>query len=117
MPQEEVAELCATFASNWECGEPLYQLPLPGAPDCDAIFLTAWFAFRYVTTQLGHQLLIAAGSTRHRLDPLEAFVRGRDGVPAYERWAEAEALIRAGEWSAGLNGLQPTQQGGWRSDG
>jgi len=110
-----MADLCALLASDRAHSQSSFQLPMPGSPECDEVFIGAWAAFRHVTTQLGHQLLIAEGSTRHRLDPLEAFVRGRAGVSAHVRWAEAEAMIRAGEWSSGLCALQPTQRGGWRN--
>jgi len=94
-----MASLCATLAYDRALGEKsVVQLPRPGTPECDEVFLAAWSAFRHVTTQIGQKLLVEDGHSR-RLDPLDAFVRGRDEVPAHLRWAETEAMIRAGEWS------------------
>jgi hypothetical protein len=41
--------------------------------------------------------MIEQGIRVRSTDPLEAFVQGRQ-IPAYIRWAETEAMIRAGEW-------------------
>lgn len=96
---DDVASLCSILASDRSCGESAaIQLPRPGSPECDEIFLAAWAAFRHVTTQWGHQIMSEKEGRPCRLDPMDAFVRGRDSIPAYLRWAETEAMIRAGEW-------------------
>ena len=97
--REAMASLCALYASDRAIdGMGTCQLPKPGSPECDEIFLAAWTAFRYVTTQIGHQRMMTNASAIHRRDPLDAFVRGRDAVPAYIRWAETASMIEAGEW-------------------
>lgn len=94
MKADSMAMLCSIYACDRACKEQTIDLPLPGSPECDAIFLATWAAFRHVTTELGKQRMIEQGI---RTDPLEAFVHGRQ-IPAHIRWAETEALIRAGEW-------------------
>lgn len=96
--REATARLCAILASDRALGEKAtLRLPLPGSPECDEVFLAAWEAFRHVTTQIGHRY--AREQRLSKLRPLDAFVRGREVAPAHIRWAETEAMIRAGEWS------------------
>jgi hypothetical protein len=47
---------------------------------------------------LGTLRLVELGVRVRALNPLEAFVHGRQ-IPAHIRWAETEAMIRAGEWT------------------
>lgn len=94
---EEMARLCSIYACDRALKEQTIELPHPGTPECDPIFLATWDAFRYVTTELGRLKLQELGIRQSTLNPLEAFVYGRE-VPAHIRWAEAEAMILAGEW-------------------
>jgi len=94
---ESMALLCSIYACDRAGEEQTILLPLPGTPECNTLFLATWEAFRHVTTAMGKQILIAQGSARVR-DPLDAFVQGK-AVPAHIRWAETEAMIRAGEWT------------------
>jgi hypothetical protein len=97
--QEAMARLCAILASDRARGAAsVIDLPLPGTPECDAIFLAAWAAFRHVTAQFGWKLMTDGGIRVRNSDPLEAFVHGK-AIPAHVRWAETEAMIRAGEWA------------------
>jgi hypothetical protein len=108
--REAMARLCAIYASDRAIdGVGTCPLPKPGTPECDEIFLAAWAAFRYITTQIGHQLMMTDASAVRRLDPMDAFVRGRDAVPAYIRWAETASLIEAGEWPVEIS---PTESRG-----
>lgn len=95
---DELAELCSIYACDCERK---IDLPRPGSPECDAVFLAGWAAFRHVTTEMGKQCMVAVGTPLRDCDALEAFVRGRAAFPAHVRWAEAEAMIRAGEWRLG----------------
>lgn len=97
MNPDNMALLCSIYACD-RAGKQIVDLPLPGTPECNGLFLATWAAFRHVTTELGRQRMIEEGITRVH-DPLEAFVHGRQ-IPAHLRWAETEAMIRAGEWSA-----------------
>lgn len=94
----DVATLCALLASDRTRAQE-YQLvlPRPGTPECSEIFLAAWRAYRHVTTELGRQRMRELGVQVRDVDALEAYVWGRQ-IPSYERWAETEALLRAGEW-------------------
>jgi hypothetical protein len=95
---EQMAIVCAILASDRSRGEEsVLALPLPGSPECDATWLATWAAFRHVTTELGRKIMAGDGVRVRQSDPLEAFVRGK-AVPAHLRWAETEAMIRAGEW-------------------
>lgn len=94
---ESMALLCGIYACDRARETQALALPLPGTPECDALFLATWEAFRHVTTELGKRM--TKQSRGRKLDKLEAFVRGRE-IPAHVRWAETESLIRAGEWSA-----------------
>ena len=94
---EDMALLCSILACDRAAKEQAIDLPLPGTPECDELFLATWAAFRHVTTELGKLRLIELGIRVRELNALEAFVHGRE-VPAYVRWAETEAMIRAGEW-------------------
>ena len=99
---EDMALLCSIYACDRTRKTQTIDLPRPGTPECDAVFLATWEAFRHVTTELGRELMIAQGlrTDANRQDyHLEAFVRGRQ-IPAHLRWAETEAMIRAGEWNA-----------------
>lgn len=96
---ENMALLCCIYACDRASKTQAIDLPLPGTPECNALFLAAWEAFRHVTTELGKQRMIEQGLRVSARDPLEAFVHGRE-IPAHIRWAETEALIRAGEWPA-----------------
>ena len=91
-----MAILCSIYACDRARREQSIDLPAPGSPECDALFLSTWQAFRHVTTELGRQRMLDQGYVRVH-DALEAFVHGRE-IPAYVRWAETEAMIRAGEW-------------------
>lgn len=93
---ENMALLCSILACD-RAGEEQLELPLPGSPECNALFLATWEAFRHVTTQMGRQSMIERGILRSERDLQEAFVHGRQ-IPAHVRWAETEAMIRAGEW-------------------
>lgn len=109
MEQEALADLCAIFASDRARGDAsVLQLPRPGSPECDEIFLGAWTAFRHVTSQIGSQVMREA-DPKCRVDAMEAFVRGRDAVPAYLRWAETASMIEAGEWEE--EGPVPSSKG------
>lgn len=94
---ENMALLCSILACD-RAGKEALELPLPGSPECNPLFLSTWEAFRHVTTELGRQRMIEQGIFRSKLDLQEAFVHGRQ-IPAHVRWAETEAMIRAGEWS------------------
>ena len=94
--REDMAILCSIYACDRARPEQALDLPTPGSAECDALFLSTWQAFRHVTAELGRQLMLGRGRVRVH-DELEAFVRGRE-IPAHVRWAEAEAMIRAGEW-------------------
>lgn len=94
---EKMALLCSIYACD-RAGKETIPLPLPGSPECNTLFLATWEAFRHVTTELGKQLMIEQGIRTRESDLLEAFVHGRQ-IPAYVRWAETEAMIRAGEWT------------------
>lgn len=96
MNDENMALLCSIYACDRAGKQPTIDLPTPGAPECNALFLATWEAFRHVTTELGK---LRMGELGKRIDPLEAFVHGRQ-IPAHVRWAETEAMIRAGEWTA-----------------
>jgi hypothetical protein len=96
---EKMALLCCIYACDRAGKEQAIDLPRPGSPECNALFLATWEAFRHVTTELGKQRIAALGLPVSARDPLEAFVRGRE-IPAHIRWAETEAMIRAGEWRA-----------------
>jgi hypothetical protein len=95
---DELAELCSIYACDRARGQQI-DLPRPGSPECDALFLASWAAFRHVTTEMGKQCMVAAGTPLRDCDALEAFVQGRAAFPAHVRWAEAEAMIRACEWT------------------
>lgn len=96
--QEEIACWCAILASDRSRGDDsVIALPLPSEPECDASFLAMWEAFRHVTTRLGKKIMAEDGLSVRESEPLEAFVYGRR-VPSHLRWAETEAMIRAGEW-------------------
>jgi hypothetical protein len=111
--QEALVDLCAILASDRACGDAaVLQLPRPGSPECDAIFLGAWAAFRHVTTQIGRQVMRSADPTC-RVDAMEAFVRGRDAVPAYLRWAETASMIEAGEWDGGPPPVRTSKVAHW----
>jgi hypothetical protein len=97
MSEDNMALLCSIYACDRACAEQTIDLPAPGSPECNALFLSTWEAFRHVTTELGKQCMIAQGLRPRISDPLEAFVHGRQ-IPAHVRWAETEAMIRAGEW-------------------
>lgn len=97
MNEENMALLCSIYACDRANKEPTIDLPCPGSPACNALFHATWEAFRYVTTELGKLRMIEQGLRVRSTDPLEAFVHGRQ-IPAHIRWAETEALIRAGEW-------------------
>jgi hypothetical protein len=94
---EDMATLCSILACDRAGKTQAIDLPLPGTPECDAIFLATWQAFRHVTTELGKLRLLELGKRVREMNPLEAFVHGRE-IPAHVRWAETEAMIRAGEW-------------------
>jgi hypothetical protein len=95
---EDMARLCSIYACDRARSSQAIDLPRPGTPECDAIFLATWEAFRHVTTELGRKRMIERGLHVSDRDHLEAFVCGRE-IPAHLRWAETEALIRAGEWT------------------
>ena len=95
---EDMALLCTIYACDRARKEPMIDLPIPGTPEVDATFLATWEAFRHVTTELGKLRMAELGKHVSDRDPLEAFVHGRQ-IPAHIRWAETEAMIRAGEWS------------------
>jgi hypothetical protein len=99
MNAENMALLCSIYACDRAGKQQTIDLPLPDSPACNALFRATWEAFRHVTTELGKQIMIEQGLRIRRTDPLEAFVHGRQ-IPAHLRWAETEAMIRAGEWSA-----------------
>lgn len=92
-----MALLCSIYACDRAGREQTIDLPCPGSPECNALFLATWEAFRHVTTELGKQCMVEQGKHVSARDPLEAFVHGRQ-IPAHIRWAETEAMIRAGEW-------------------
>jgi hypothetical protein len=92
-----MALLCCILACDRAGKEQAIELPLPGSPECNALFLATWEAFRHVTTELGKLRMAELGKLVTERDPLEAFVHGRQ-IPAHVRWAETEAMIRAGEW-------------------
>lgn len=94
--KEAVALLCAKLASDRTRPDQV-SLPKPGSPECDATFLAAWAAHRHVTTELGRRRMAELGISVRKSDPLTAFVHGREAFPAHVRWAEAEAMVRAGE--------------------
>jgi hypothetical protein len=96
---ENMALLCSIYACDRAGKEQTIELPLPGSPQCNALFLATWEVFRHVTTEMGKRRMVQLGMRVSARDPLEAFVQGRH-IPAHVRWAETEALIRAGEWSA-----------------
>ena len=98
MTDDDMALLCSIYACDRAGKEQTIDLPAPGSPECDAVFLATWEAFRYVTTELGKQRMADQGLYVSARDPLEAFVHGRE-IPAHIRWAETEAMIRAGEWT------------------
>lgn len=100
MNSENMALLCSIYACDRAGKKQTIDLPTPGSPECDALFLATWAAFRHVTTELGKQRLADEGGRVRASDPLEAFVHGRQ-IPAHIRWAETEAMIRAGEWAHG----------------
>ena len=91
-----MAVLCSLYACDRARRERWVDLPTPGSPECDALFLATWQAFRHVTTEFGRQIMVDQGSGRIH-DALEAFVHGRK-IPPHVRWAETEAMIRTGEW-------------------
>jgi hypothetical protein len=93
-----MALLCCIYACD-RAGKEQIDLPTPGSPECNALFLATWAAFRHVTTELGRQRMIDKGLRISSRDELEWFVHGRE-IPAHIRWAETEAMIRAGEWGA-----------------
>ena len=93
---ENMALLCGIYACDRARKTQVLDLPLPGTPECDALFLATWEAFRHVTTELGKRMTMPPRG--RKIDKLEAFVLGRE-IPAHVRWAETEAMIRAGEWS------------------
>jgi len=95
---ENMALLCCIYACDRAGKEQTIDLPSPGSPECNALFLATWEAFRHVTTELGKQRMVERGVRVRVSDPLEAFVHGRQ-IPAHIRWAETEAMIRAGEWT------------------
>ena len=95
---DNMALLCCIYACDRAGKEQTIDLPTPGYPECNALFLATWEAFRHVTTELGKGLMIEKGLRTPTNDLLEAFVQGRQ-IPAHIRWAETEAMIRAGEWS------------------
>lgn len=97
MNDENMALLCSIYACDRAGKEQTIDLPTPGSPECNALFLATWQAFRHVTTELGKQRLADQGLRVSTSDLLEAFVHGRQ-IPAYIRWAETEAMIRSGEW-------------------
>lgn len=94
-----MAILCSIFANDRATPEQTIDLPHPGSSECNATFMAVWEAFRHVTAELGRERMVARGIRVRVSDPLEAFVHGRE-VPAFVRWAETEAMIRAGEWVA-----------------
>ena len=98
MNDDSMALLCSIYACDRACKEQTIDLPLPGSPECNALFLATWEAFRHVTTELGRLRMTELDLPKRSADPLEAFVHGRQ-IPAHIRWAETEAMIRAGEWS------------------
>jgi len=98
MSAENMALLCSIYACDRANKEQTIDLPRPGSPACNELFLATWEAFRHVTTELGKRRMVELGLRVRTNDPLEAFVHGRQ-IPAHIRWAETEALIRAGEWS------------------
>jgi hypothetical protein len=98
MNDENMALLCCILACDRAGKEQAVELPLPGSPECNKLFLDTWEVFRHVTTELGKLRMIKLGIRATERDPLEAFVRGRE-IPAHIRWAETESLIRAGEWT------------------
>lgn len=95
---ENMALLCSILACD-RAGKEALELPLPGSPECNPLFLSTWEAFRHVTTELGKLRMAELNLKVSARDPMEAFVHGRQ-IPAHVRWAETEALIRAGEWTA-----------------
>jgi hypothetical protein len=97
MSEENMALLCSIYACDRAGKAQTIDLPTPGTPECNELFLATWEAFRHVTTEIGRLRMAELGIPMRKTDPLEAFVHGRQ-VPAHIRWAETEALIRAGEW-------------------
>jgi hypothetical protein len=102
---ENMALLCSILACDRAGKQQTLELPFPGSPECNKLFLATWEAFRHVTTELGKQRL-----TGLRRNPLEAFALGRE-IPAHVRWAETEAMIRAGEWKTKHIDTKPSQNG------
>lgn len=94
--REAVALICAKFASDRTRPNQV-SLPMPGSPECDATFLAAWAAHKHVTAELGRKHMREKGMTFSMRDTQEAFVHGRTAFPSHVRWAEAEAMVRAGE--------------------
>ena len=94
---ENMALLCCIYACDRAGKEQAIDLPLPGTTECNGLFMATWEAFRHVTTQLGRQRMLEKGLRVSARDELEWFVHGRE-IPAHIRWAETEAMIRAGEW-------------------
>lgn len=97
MNDENMALLCCIYACDRAGKTQTIDLPLPGTPECNALFLATWEVFRHVTTEMGKLRMAEQGLRVKTSDLLEAFVHGRQ-IPAHVRWAETEALIRAGEW-------------------
>lgn len=94
---ESMAQLCSIYACDRASRKQTIDLPHPGTPQCDALFLATWEVFRHVTTEMGKLRMAERGMRLGASNPLEAFVHGKH-IPAHIRWAETEALIRAGEW-------------------
>ena len=94
---EEIALWCSILASDRAQAEPTIELPYPNHPECNALFLALWGAFRHVTTEFGRAIMRDLKMREHDNDRLEAYVHGKQ-IPAHVRWAETEAMIRAGEW-------------------
>lgn len=97
---ENMALLCSILACDRACAAQALDLPRPGSPECNKLFLATWEVFRHVTTEMGKRHMADLGLQATARDPLEAFVHGKQ-IPAHIRWAETEALIRAGEWLRG----------------
>ena len=98
MNTENMALLCSIYACDRARARQTIDLPTPGSPECNALFLATWEAFRHVTTELGRLRMAALGARTREANALEAFVHGRQ-IPAHIRWAKTEAMIRAGEWT------------------
>jgi hypothetical protein len=95
---ENMALLCSILACDRASTQQTIDLPFPGTPACNQLFLATWEAFRHVTTEMGRLRMIELGIRVTKTDHQEAFVHGRK-IPAHVRWAETEAMIRAGEWT------------------